>query len=414
MLQIKYGDEIIRFELPSDQLVGVIEPGPVRAIEDVDTAVRASLENPVAGPPLASRLAGKRTALILAPDYTRPSPEPLILPILDVLEAAGIPATVCSASGRHRSMTDGEIARHFGDDVCRRAQVVQHDAFDDAIHVERGITSRGTPIRFNRILLEHDIVIACGIIEPTYLLGFSGGRKIIMPGIAHHESIDNNHFLLAGAGATVGKLEGNALSDDAEEFIRDLPLDWITYAVVGPDDEAVAIVSGDWFPTHRQGCGISAEIFKVEGLRADIVISSAGGHPYDCDLVQGKKAAVPAHEVVADGGAVIVLAACPEGFGAEETFVEWLTQKTPAQVLEDVTRRELFSLGAHGARILARPIVERGAKVIVVTCPEFARELSGSFLDVTTSLDEALSMAREAVGGDPTYAVIRKARRLIL
>jgi len=414
MPSIEYGTGTINFDLPAGRLAGVIEPKPVQAVSDFDAAVRASLEAPVAGPALRARLGGCRTALILAPDYTRPSPRPLIVPLLEMLEAAGITVTICVAAGRHRAMTDDEMRVHFGDDICERAIIVRHDAFDDSAHVERGITSFGTPIRFNGILLEHDLVIAVGIIEPTYLMGFSGARKIIMPGIAHHESIDNNHFLLSTAGETIGRLEGNPLSDDAEEFVRDLPLDWITYAVVGPADETVAVVSGDWLPTHRKGCAISAAIFTAKRLTADIVISSAGGHPYDCDLVQGKKAAVPAHEVVARGGAVIVLAACPEGFGAEETFIEWLTRKTPEQVLEDVKHRELFSLGAHGARILARPIVERGAKVIVVTSREFASELEGSFLDVTTSLDEALALARASVGDQATYVVIRKARRIIL
>ncbi len=148
--------------------------------------------------------------------------------------------------------------------------------------------------------------------------------------------------------------------------------------------------------------------------QADIVISSAGGWPYDFDLVQGKKAVIPAIETVRRNGVIILSAECPDGLGAEGTFIEWLREKTPTEVVRDVRRRRLFSLGAHGANILARPIVEKNAKVVLVTNREVARQLKGTYVTALTRLEDAWDLANLVAGRDADVLFIEKARRLIL
>ena len=169
-----------------------------------------------------------------------------------------------------------------------------------------------------------------------------------MPGLAHHESIDNNHYYLTQPGAVIGRLHGNPVSDDALEFAHDLPLHLITYAVCGPNDEFVEIVSGHPQHAHERACELCAPIYAVKRVQADIVISSPGGWPYDFDLVQGKKAIIPAIDAVNPNGVIILCAECRDGLGAEHTFVDWLKNRTPACVVQDVLDRKQFSLGAHG------------------------------------------------------------------
>jgi nickel-dependent lactate racemase len=151
----------------------------------------------------------------------------------------------------------------------------------------------------------------------------------------------------------------------------------------------------------------------VESTTAPVIISSAGGAPYDCDLVQGKKAVLPGVELVEPGGVVILLAECPEGPGAEKTFIDWLCTKTPEEVTRDVRKRELFSLGAHGANVLARPIVEKRASVVLVTCPHLRRQIAGSYVQTAATIQEAWQMARKKCGPDPDVVICKKARRLI-
>ena len=413
-IAIEYGRSQVSLDVPRSRLRGVVQPRDVEPVPDPEAAAARSLKRPVVGPPLAKVLGGARTALILVPDNTRPSPRPTLLPMLRECEAQGVEATVCIAIGRHRPMTQAEIVRHLGRGVVRRHRVVQHDPFDRAAHKRLGRTKRGTEILVNRIVLEHDRVLGTGIIEPSYLAGWSGGRKLLMPGVAFHTAIDQNHFLLTDPNTKIGRLRGNPLSDDAEEFARACPYHFICYAIAGPNDEVVGIVSGDPYEAHEAACRRCARIYRVKASTAPIVISSAGGHPYDCDLVQSKKAIIPAIELVERNGAIVLLGASPEGLGAEQTFIEWLRTRTPAEVVRDVRCRELFSLGAHGANILARPIVERNATVILVCRPRVVKALAGTYVRAVSRLEDAWHLANLLCGPRAGVLVIRKARRLIV
>lgn len=411
---VSYGRRLLRFTLPDERVVGVLAPRPRRPLADVGAAVRLALRRPIESTSLAEIARGKKTALIVTVDNTRPSPALLIEPLLDVLAGHGLAVTVINATGRHRQMTPAEMAEHFGHRIMRTCRVIQHDPFDARAMVRRGTTARGTPIRVSREIFRHDLVLGCGIIEPSYLCGFSGGRKLLMPGLAHHASIDHNHYHLTQPGAEIGRLAGNPVSEDAAEFARRLPMHFILYAVTGPNDEFTRIVCGHPVAAHERGCRLSATIYRVRARRADVVIASPGGWPYDIDLVQGKKAVVPAAEAVNPNGVIILAAECPDGLGAEPTFLRWLKTKTPAQVVRDVRDRSQFNLGAHGANLLARPLVEKNAKVVLLTNPEVARRLRGTYLTAVTRMQDAWKLANLIAGESASVLLIRKARRLIL
>lgn len=413
-IEMELGSGSVLAEVPDDRYVGGLRPAAVQPVDDVHAATLASLSSPIVAPPLSDLVARGSSVLILTVDDTRPSPRPLLEPLVQLCQQAGAEATICIAIGRHDPMSQGAITDHLGQELCQRCRIEQHDPFADDQHLELGTTSRGTPVRVNRILTQHDLVIGVGFVEPSYLAGMTGGRKLIMPGISHHASIDANHYLLLDPRTKIGVVEGNPLSEDAAEIARMVRFDWLTCAVVGPQDEVVAVYSGDPFQAHDAACRGSAGIYRVPLRRANVVLASAGAFPYDCDLVQGKKAVVPATEAVLPGGTVILFAECRNGWGAEGTFRQWLTTKAPEQVVTDVHERELFSLGAHGAYILAKPIVERDAEVVIVTSKQMAGELQGSYVFATDSVAEALARAHARGGPEATYLAIHKARRLIL
>ena len=410
---ILYGKKSLALDVPKRRVVGVLAPREVKQVADVGAAVRRSLRRPHESKPLGALVRGKRSALIITVDNTRPSPEPMLLPILDVCEAAGVAVTVINATGRHRQMAEAELHAHFGKRIMSSCRVIQHNPFNTKNMVRKGTTRRGTAIRVNKEIFKHDVVIGCGIIEPSYLCGWSGGRKLLMPGLAHHESIDNNHYYLTHPDTKIGRLHRNPVSDDAFEFARNLPLHFITYAVCGPNDEFTRIVSGHPVKAHERACGLCERIFKVKLKQADIVISSAGGWPYDFDLVQGKKAIIPAIDAVKRNGVIILCAACPDGLGAESTFISWLRGKTPLEVVRDVHDRKQFNLGAHGANILARPIAQKNAKVLLVTNRRVADELKGTYVTALTRLDDAWQLASLIAGRDASVLFVEKARRLI-
>jgi nickel-dependent lactate racemase len=413
-MKLEYGKGLMEVSVGKERLQGLFQPKEVRRIENVEETVKESLGKPVGSPPLSEILRGKKKAIILTVNYTRPSPAPMIKPIAELCERMKLDVTILIARGRHRSMTQKEIRNHLGDHLVNRYPVLEHDPFDEGSHKEVGQTSRGVPIRVNKAIFEHDVVIGTGIIEPSYLCGFSGGRKLLMPGISHFKSIDLNHFLLLEKGAMPGLLEGNPLSDDAEEAARRLPFHWITYSVVGAGDEVTEVVSGDPFKAHRFACGRSREIYLCPRKPADIVISSPGGYPYDCDLVQGKKGLIPATEMVKPKGAVLILSECQEGWGAEDTFQEWLTRFSPEEVMRRVKEKDLFSLGAHGAYLFTKPLVEKAVKVILVTTPGMAKDLKKTHVEAATSFEEGMEMAERSTTKKANVVVLRKSRRMIV
>lgn len=412
--RVQYDSGALELDVPGERVAGVMAPRPTPAVPDVGEAVSRAMAAPVAAQPLAALLRGRRTALLVTVDHTRPSPAPLLSPILELCRRQAVKPTVIIANGRHRALTAAELRAHLGGAIMDACPVLQHDAFNAAAMTSRGATRNGTPIRVNKVIFEHDLVIGAGFIEPSYLCGWSGGRKLLMPGLAWHAAIDNNHFFLTHPDARIGRLHGNPVSDDAAEFAAGLPLHFIVYAVSGPNDEVTHVVAGDPVAAHAEACAQAEAIYRVDGMEADIVISSAGGAPYDCDLVQGKKAIIPAAQAVRRNGVIIICAACPQGLGAEDTFTDWLLRKTPLEVTRDVMDRAQFSLGAHGANILAKPIVEKSAKVMLVTRPEVAQQLRGGYLECHTSLAEAWEMANALTGAASSVLFIEKARRLIV
>ena len=411
---VSYGKRELRLEIAPERVVGQLSPKDVKEVPDVGRAVRNALRQPFESPPLVELLQGKKTALIVTVDHTRPSPKAMLDGMLEACASCDVEPTIIVATGRHRQMTGAELKSHFGSDILKRVRVEQHDPFDSRRMVTKGKTRRGTPIRVNRAVFEHDVVLGCGIIEPSYLAGWSGGRKLLMPGLAHHESIDNNHYYLTHEDARIGRLHGNPISDDAAEFVAKLPFHFILYSLSGPNDEVMRVIAGHPVKAHERACRLCERVYRVSTKHADIVISSAGGYPYDCDLVQAKKAIIPAIEAVKRNGAIILCGACPEGLGAEETFVRWLREKTPVEVVRDVRDRKQFSLGAHGANILARPIVEKNAKVILVTGPKVAEQLAGTYVTAVTRMPDAWKLANLITDSQSDVLLIENARRLIL
>jgi len=413
-MKLEYGKGFLEIPIDEKKLIGVLQPKEVRGIEWVEDAVKESLEKPVGSLSLSEIVKGKKTVLILTVNFTRPSPRALIKPIADLCKRMKLDVTILIARGRHRSMTKEEIRNHLGDDLFDQFPVLEHDPFDEGSHREIGKTSRGVPIRVNKAIFENDVVIGTGIVEPSYLCGFTGGRKILVPGISHYRSIDLNHYLLLEKGASPGILDGNPLSEDSEEAARKLPFHWITYSVVGAEDQVTEVISGNPFQAHRFACEKSRTIYTCERKPADIAISSPGGYPYDCDLVQAKKAIIPAMATVKPKGAIIIMADCQEGWGAEPTFREWLISFSPEEVMTKVKEKELFSLGAHGAYLFAKPLVQDGVKVILVTNPEMVKDLKGTYLEAVCSIEEAIEFAHRHTSKEANITALKKARRLII
>ena len=284
----------------------VIEKPPMPVAEAPAAAVAAALDE--GG--LAQAAAGARSACILICDITRPVPNRLFLrPLVERLEGAGIARasiTVLVATGLHRPNLGAELAEVVGDPwVLEHVRVVNHDARDDAEHVDLGRTRRGTPIRLDRRFVEAEVRIATGLVEPHFMAGYSGGRKVIAPGIAHAETITtfHNHRFMSDPGAENCVLDGNPLHREQLEILDRIGGALALNTVIDDRRQLAFVNFGDCRESHLDAVAFVRRFAEVAlPRRFATVVTSAAGYPLDKTYYQTVKGMVGALGALADGG----------------------------------------------------------------------------------------------------------------
>ena len=403
IFDLPYGQRVLKLSLPEAAEVDLLMPAATAAESDGAAIVSRALREPIGSPPLHEVVTSGHTVAVVTSDNTRPCPSRRMLPpILRELQAGGISAddtTVVVALGLHRPLSSQELRELVGPEVHDSVEVVNHDPADV---VRIGWTSAGTPVDLFRPVVGADVRVGLGNIEFHYFAGYSGGAKSILPGCAGEETVSANHALMVEPGARVGVLESNPVRADIEEGVAMMGLDFILNAILNSDHQLVDAVAGNATLAHRRGCSTMArrDAVAIDG-KAEIVVVSAGGRPSDLNLYQAQKALENAGAVVRDGGVVIWVAECLEGFG-NSTFEQWMRQaNTPEQVLERIARK--FILGGHKAAAVASVLLR--AEVYLVSAMG-ARLQNACGIVGFDSLDTALQAALERVGPDPAVAVI--------
>ncbi len=399
---LPFGQRVLKLSLPEAAEVDLLMPAALAAESDGASIVSRALREPIGSPPLDEVVTSGQTVAVVTSDNTRPCPSRRLLPpILRELQAGGISAdatTVVVALGLHRPLSNQELRELVGPEVHDSVEVVNHDP---ANVVRIGWTSAGTPVDLFRPVVGADVRVGLGNIEFHYFAGYSGGAKSILPGCAGEETVSANHALMVELGARAGVLESNPVRVDLEEGVAMIGLDFILNAIVDSDHRLVDAVAGNATNAHRLGCSIMArrDAVGVDG-KADMVVVSAGGKPSDLNLYQAQKALENAGAVVRDGGVIIWVAECLEGYG-NSTFEQWMRQaNTPEQVLERIARR--FILGGHKAAAIASVLLR--AEVYLVSAMGVKLDACG--IIGFESIDSAVRAALERVGPDPAVAVI--------
>lgn len=384
-------------------------PSP-RGIEEVPTALEQALAHPI-GCGLRDVIRPGDCVAVMTVDFTRPNPSPMLWPLIERIEALGAKPQIIIGLGNHRPMTADELQAFIGADA-----VLQPDSRGPQWRL--GHTSRGTPIEVTPLLHEFNKRVVCGFIEPSYIAGFSGGRKMILPGVSSYRSITHNHFLTLTAGRKLGVLDGNPVHADMTEAALAVGVDFICDAVVNPDDSYAAIVCGELVRAHREGARRARQIYEHRVARkADIVICTSGGWPYDIDMVQAKKTLVPALECVREGGAVILLGECADGWGGEQPFRPLLESEDPQAIIAEMRRRLAEGdVGWHWAPcstalLFSSVVHEKRAQLIVVS--RLARDLESTFVATAPDLPAALARAEERLGPDASIIALHDGRRVI-
>jgi len=413
-VSILYGKSEMHVRLPRDARPTVIGKRPMAKLSDPRAAVRDALARPIGASPYESLVRGRKSACILICDITRPVPNYLFLrPLIEGLLAGGVPRegiTVLVATGLHRPNEGAELAEVVGDPwVFDNVKVENHYARDDAAHVDLGVTSvRRTPVKLDRRFVEADVRIATGLVEPHFMAGYSGGRKVIAPGIAHADTIRTFHSarFMEDKAAVQCNLAGNPLHEEQLEIVRLLGDVYAVNTVIDEDRDLVHVNFGEVIESHLEAVAFVAESARVPvGRRFSTIVTSAAGHPLDGTYYQTVKGMVTPLDILEPGGTLIVASACSEGFGSKEfraaqerlvalgpdAFLETLLAKRFADVDEWQTEMQLKSM--------------RAGRVQLFTTGLDAEERGLTGVDTVDSVDDALAAAL-ARAGDRAFAVV--------
>lgn len=302
--------------------VAVLEKTAAVPLADPDAALRRGLAEPIGAPSLATLARGRRDAVIVVSDRTRPVPNARLLPpLLETLTGAGLPADrihIQVATGLHRAATPLELEEILGARLARSLRVVQHDARDAAAHVDLGRTANGLPVQIDRFFLERDLRILTGLVEPHLMAGYSGGRKAVCPGLASAETIRVAHgpAMLEGR-IGPGIVEGNPLHEALVEVLRRVGADFLVNVSLDRERRISGVFCGDPLAAHEAAMDfVESESHVAVAELADLVVVSGGGDPLDASFYQAIKGVAAAAPIVRPGGAILLCASLSEGIGS--------------------------------------------------------------------------------------------------
>ena len=292
---------------------------------ELDAALASALDSPIGCKPLATLAAGRKSAAISVCDITRPAPNRTTLPpLLARLHDAGIPVdavTILIATGLHRAATEAEVNTIVGEEIAAKYRVVSHDARVLAAHRTLGATRRGTPVFIDERFMAADLHITLGFIEQHLMLGFSGGRKLIAPGLAAQETIKAIHAprFMREPLATEGSITDNPLHAELLEIAAMARHDFILDVTLTQDRQISGVFAGHPVKAHTAG----VDFLNLTSLQrlpepADAVITSAAGYPLDLTFYQATKGITAAQHLVKPGGRILIVAECAEGVGSPE------------------------------------------------------------------------------------------------
>jgi len=396
---LPYGKTEVCARIPAQNFLGTIEPKEKPGVPDPIAEIRRALQEPI-GTKRISEIAkaGDKVAIVVD-DFTRPAPSHLMVPpILEELNAAGVKdedITIIFACGTHRAVTEEEARKLLGEEVAQRIRHVSHDCnAEDLVYVGKTRT-HGTEVYINRIYAEADVKILTGDVSLHYYAGYGGGRKSILPGISGHKTIQHNHAMLLHPKARTGNLEGNPIHEDMMEAAELAKIDFILNVVINSKGEIVKAFAGDWKEAFYEGVKLVDEMYKVPVERkADIVLVSCGGHPFDIDLYQAYKAVDGALQIVKRKGVIVWVAECSEGHG-NQVFYDWMRKYQTLKEVERAIRRK-FILGGHKAYYLLKAL-EKVNIILVSVMPDYYA-VDVFKLRTARSVNEALDEAFRMTG----------------
>ena len=316
-IRLDYGTTGLDVDLP-DEGVTVVEPTSRPGVPHPAAALTAAFRNPIGGPPLREIAQRGRTVAVSVCDITRAQPRQVMLEAL-LSEMPGIRSEdviILIATGTHRANTPAELEMMLGPDICRTFRIVNHDSRDRASLVDLGKSASGVPVQINRRWLDADIRITTGFVEPHFFAGFSGGPKMVAPGLAGLDTVLVLHDArrIGHPNATWGVTVGNPIHDDVREIARMVGVDFAVDVTLNRDKNITAVFAGELLAEHQAACRAAGQ----DAMQAvddvfDVVLTTNSGFPLDQNLYQAVKGLSAAAKVIKPGERSSVRPSAPTG-----------------------------------------------------------------------------------------------------
>ncbi|MFH1488147.1 MAG: nickel-dependent lactate racemase [Pseudomonadota bacterium] len=412
-VDLLYGRNGLTVNLPDDIGVTKIQKHPMPILRDPSQALREALTRPVKSPPLSELARGQKTACILICDVTRPVPNGTLLPpLIENLTAAGISREnilIMVATGLHRPNEDDELREVVGsDEVFETVRVVNHFARDREAHVDLGRTSGGIPVMLDRRFVDAGIKIVTGLVEPHFMAGYSGGRKVVAPGIAYQDTILTFHtsHILEHPRAANCIIDGNPLHEAQIEIIRSLG-GVLALNVVIDDERRIGFVNfGEIETSHLRAVEFMRKYAEVSvPRRFKTIVTTSAGYPLDKTYYQTVKGMVGVIDILEPGGTIIIASECSEGMGTRE-FVsaqQLLCEKGPDRFMSILDGRKKALIDEWQTEMLIKAL--RVGNIRLYTTGLSEEDLKDSYVEPVSSIEEAVKASVRAQG-DKDIAVV--------
>jgi nickel-dependent lactate racemase len=409
-VELAYGSGVLPVELPADRATVVVPKHPPAA-RDQEGAVRQALRHPVAGPPLREVVHAGQSVAVSVCDVTRAQPRRIVVPAV-LQELEGIvrldDVTVLVATGTHRANTDEELRAMLGDDVVESVRVVNHDARDAASHVWLGRLGNDVPVWLDRLWVEADVRITTGFVEPHFFAGFSGGPKMVAPGLAGLETTLTLHDAtrIGHPSARWGITDGNPVHDDVRAIAAATGTDFALDVVLDGEQRIVQAFGGELFTMHRAACTVAKEVaMRAVPSPFEVVVTSNSGYPLDQNLYQAVKGMSAAAQVVKPGGLIVCAAECRDGFPDHGSYrAELAAAGSPQELLDAIESRTETVPDQWQIQIQAN--IQTQARVVVHTSFLSDEELAEAHLEQTDDVGATVHEALAAAGASASVCVL--------
>ena len=419
-VHLKYGVQGLDLEFPETaNFIGVLYPDEAQVLAAPAEAVDQALKSPIESLPLQELARGKRDAIIVISDVTRPVPNPLLLPpIIRQLETAGIPAeqiTILIATGIHRPNEGAELERLVGKEIASSYRVINHFSKKEEEMVLVGQVGDGVPALVNKHYLAAELKILTGFIEPHMWAGFSGGRKSILPGISSVKTLQYMHGpeMVAHPQTRYGVLEGNPFHEAGLAIMAQAGADFIVNVTLDTSKKVTGVFAGHPVKAHLAGVEfLSRHCVRNLDAPLDFVVTTNAGAPLDCNLYQTSKGISGVAGATRDGGVILIASECLEGFGSEEYRAVFEYAITPQVFIERLMKKEFFIPDQWCAQETYQVMLKN--EIWVHTAGIDAATLKRFHFRPVPDLNQAIAELLERFGPEARWAIVPDGPLLIL